>query len=100
MNGAGRAVTMRGGPDSGRSPVGTGWWVATLLALAGVGALLWAPVSAGAKTMQQKLEIACSADGARLCSGSRADPDRLKACLLSRRPQVSEPCMRLIDASE
>jgi hypothetical protein len=50
--------------------------------------------------MQQKLDIACAADAARLCPEDRGDADRLKACLLKKRDQVGEPCMRLVDASE
>ncbi len=74
--------------------------MAWLLVLGGLAAALWAFAPAAAKTMQQKLDIACAADSARLCPENRQDPDRLKACLMSRRAEVSPPCMRLVDASE
>jgi len=50
--------------------------------------------------MQQKLTIACAADVARLCPETHANPEDIKKCLLGRRAQVSEDCLRLIDASE
>jgi len=50
--------------------------------------------------MQQKLTIARAADVARLCPETHADPDDINKCLLGRRAQVSEECLRLIDASE
>ncbi len=56
--------------------------------------------SAGARTMQQKLEAACAADYQRLCPEKAGDPDGLKACMLARRARASTECMRLIDASE
>lgn len=56
--------------------------------------------TAWARTMQQKLDEACAADIARLCAGAKPDPDKIKACMLTKRPQVSSTCMALIDASE
>ncbi len=73
---------------------------ATLLAVVGVLASLSTSVAPRAKTMQQKLTTACAADVVRLCPENSGDPDLLKRCLLGRRPQVSEACMHLIDASE
>ncbi len=63
-------------------------------------AALWHTAPASARTMQQKLDAACAGDAASLCPDSRQDPDRLKACLLRRRAEVSPACMRLVDASE
>ncbi len=66
--------------------------------------LLWtcamssAPVLA--RTMQQKLDQACAADIARLCAEAKLDQDKIKACMLTRRAEVSPACMALIDASE
>ena len=57
-------------------------------------------VSAPARTMQQKLDQACAADIARLCAEARLDQDKIKACMLTRRAEVSAACMALIDASE
>ncbi len=53
-----------------------------------------------ARTMQQKLDQACAADIAKLCAEAKPDQDRIKACMLTRRAEVSPACMALIDASE
>jgi hypothetical protein len=53
-----------------------------------------------ARTMQQKLDQACAADIAKLCAEAKPDQDKLKACMLTRRAEVSPACMALIDASE
>lgn len=53
-----------------------------------------------ARTMQQKLDQACAADIAKLCAETKPDQDRIKACMLTRRAEVSPACMALIDASE
>ncbi len=53
-----------------------------------------------ARTMQQKLELACAGDIERLCSNAKPDPDKIKACLLVQRAQVSPDCIELVDASE
>lgn len=95
--GPGRAGTeVRSGVS--RPAVGPLRRWAALLVL--VGLVASASVSAAARTMQQQLDAACSADRDRLCPRDSADPDHLKACLLSKRAQVSDACMRLIDASE
>lgn len=84
----------------GRSTVAKRYRKATLLLGIGFVVALSTCVSPRAKTMQQKLTIACAADVARLCPETHANPDDIKKCLLGRRAQVSEDCMRLIDASE
>lgn len=71
-----------------------------LLALALAGCLPPWSAPAAARTMQQKLEQACASDIDRLCASAKPDPDRIKACMLTRRAEVSHPCIDLFDASE
>jgi hypothetical protein len=51
-----------------------------------------------ARTMREKLDIACRDDLQTLCPG--LNDDEAKACMLRHRARVSAACMRLVDASE
>ena len=51
-----------------------------------------------ARTMEERLQIACRNDIRALCPDKTAD--ETKACMLNHRAQVRTPCMRLIDTSE
>ena len=56
--------------------------------------------AASARTMQQRLELACAAPIDRLCARARPDADRIDACLASHRAELPPDCASLVDIAD